>query len=72
MASKKNLSNKSLALIIGTSVAVILLAAVAIYLVLPHGETGGGEALGADGVCPDGLFCGECGDAVRHGRPAGR
>ena len=43
MASKKKLSNKSLALIIGTSVAVILLAAVAIYLVLPHGKTGGGK-----------------------------
>ena len=43
MASKKKLSNKSLALIISTSVAVILLAAVAIYLVLSHGKTGGGK-----------------------------
>ena len=30
-------------LIIGTSVTVILLDAVAIYLVLPHGETGDGK-----------------------------
>ena len=52
MASKKKLSNKSLALIIGTSVAVILLAAVAIYLVLPHGKTGGGKTpRKSGGIC---------------------